>query len=280
MNAKPLIKWVGGKRKLIGEISSRLPEKFDTYVEPFVGGGAVLFHVLQMENAPSQVFISDANSEIANLYDVVKTEPARLHASLKTHENDPVYYKQMRDLDRMEIFSILDGVARASRFIYLNKTAFNGIWRVNRKGQNNVPFGKYKSVKLPTLDELEAVSRVLDSVDTIISCQGFEDSFVQHEDMSQVLYYLDPPYVPLSATASFDKYTGDGFGTEDHVRLRDFCNRIDASGSKFILSNSNTELVRELYKDYLIEEVDAHRLIGGRNASRDKVKELIIRNYE
>lgn len=271
---KPFVKWVGGKRQLLSDIIPRIPSEVGHYFEPFIGGGAV-FWALKGRGGVDKYTINDFNLELSNLYEMVRDNPEELIESLKGHENTEKYFYAIRALDREASFESLSALERASRFVYLNKTGFNGLYRVNAKGQHNVPYGRYKNPNIVDEPNIKSCSKALEGVSILTG--DFEaikpgltkDSFV----------YLDPPYVPLSATSSFTGYTKDGFCVEEQLRLKEFCDYISDTGGKFLLSNSSAELVKDLYKGYLIEEVHASRAINSRGSGRGKVVELLISNY-
>ena len=268
--AKPIVKWVGGKRQLLGALKANLPKKYNRYFEPFIGGGALFF-----ELGPKNAVINDYNEELINLYRVIQQKPHQLIADLKKHINDKEYYYQIRALDRDESYDRLSDVERASRFVYLNKTAYNGLWRVNKKGQHNVPFGRYKN---PTICDEETILQAHEILKhTTILCGDFEQVKPMIEPGDFV--YFDPPYVPLSATANFTSYTDQGFDEAMQVRLRDFCNYIDSIGAYFLLSNSYTPFVLDLYKEYTVLTVQANRALNCKAEGRGKINEVLVKNY-
>lgn len=270
--AKPFLKWAGGKGQLIGELSLRLPTEFNRYFEPFIGGGAFFFSL-----APKKATIADSNAELASVYEVVRDDVDALIEDLQKHVNDKDYYYAQRALDRdQEAYQRLSKVQRASRFIYLNKTCFNGIYRVNSKGENNVPFGGYKNPNICDPVNLRACSKALEGVTVYAGDFTRVSSKIKKGD----LVYLDPPYVPLSSTASFTSYTADGFSNFDHQRLKQFCDEIHAKGAYFIVSNSYTDAVLELYGSYEVDTVMASRFINADAAGRGKVKEVLVRNFK
>ncbi len=269
--AKPFIKWAGGKGQLMSELSLRLPAQFNRYYEPFVGGGALFFAL-----EPKKATIADSNAELVSVYEVVRDDVDALIDDLRRHVNDKDYYYEQRALDRdQEAYQRLSRVQRASRFIYLNKTCFNGIYRVNSRGENNVPFGAYKNPNICDPINLVACSKALSGVSVVAGDFTRISSKVKKGD----LVYLDPPYVPVSATASFTSYTADGFSNFDHQRLKQFCDEIHAKGAYFVLSNSHTEAVMDLYGSYQVDTVYASRSINADAAGRGKVKEVIVRNF-
>lgn len=270
---KPFIKWVGGKRQLLPELQQRLPERILDYYEPFIGGGALLW-TLEPQELRS-ITINDYNAELINAYQVVRDKPQHLLASLAKHRNTEIYYYEQRALDRQDNFNRRTAVERASRFIYLNKTGYNGLYRVNSKGQHNVPYGRYSNPTIVDPETIYACSAFLQHVQIM---QGDFDA-IRPLLSADAFVYLDPPYVPVSATASFTSYTDQGFDRSMQQRLKELCDYTDAIGAKFMLSNSDTPLVRELYAAYHIEEVKAARAINSKATARGKITELVVRNY-
>lgn len=269
---KPFLKWAGGKRQLLPEIRSYLPSSFKTYYEPFIGGGAVLF-----DCQPEQAVVNDINCEIINVYRVIKDDVEGLIARLKEHKNDEDYYYRLRELDRTEQFDDLSSVEKAARIIYLNKTCFNGLFRVNTQGQFNVPFGKYKRPNIVNEDVLRAINSFLNRSRLEILNKDFEEALegISSEDF----VYFDPPYDPLSDSSSFTGYTLSGFSRDEQRRLKGLCDRLHSRGVKFLLSNSATPFIEELYKDYDIIYVKAKRNINSVGKSRGKINEVLVRNY-
>ncbi len=270
---KPMIKWVGGKRQLLNELKSKMPSKYNRYFEPFIGGGALYF-----ELRPKNSLINDYNSELTNLYTTVRDNPLELISSLSKHKNDPTYYYEIRAFDRdKERFKKLSNIERASRLIYLNKTGFNGLYRVNSKGEYNVPYGRYENPTYCDPQNIMACSELLKN--TEITNKDFES--IQEKIQENDFVYLDPPYVPLNATSNFTAYTEKGFDDDMQFRLRELCDYIHAKGAYFMLSNSSAKFVYELFKheNYTIHEVKANRNVNSKASGRGKIKELIITNY-
>lgn len=266
----PIVKWVGGKRQLMFELIKNMPKSYNRYFEPFVGGGALFFE-LQPENA----YISDMNEELINLYSVVRDNVYELIEDLGKHEVSKEYFLEIRNIDRTEQYAKLSSIERASRFIYLNRTCFNGMYRVNSKGEFNVPFGHYKNPRIIDENNLLNCSKLLNK--TEIKCTDFSEILtkVQKDDF----VYFDPPYVPLNETSSFTSYTKDGFDIDMQFKLRDVCDELDSMGVKFMLSNSDTKLVNELYANYEIKKVFASRQINANADGRGKITEVLVRNY-
>lgn len=266
----PIVKWVGGKRQLMFELLKNMPKSYNRYFEPFIGGGALFF-----ELQPESAYISDMNEELINLYSVVRDNVYELIEDLSKHEISKEYFLEIRNVDRTEKYAELSNVERASRFIYLNRTCFNGMYRVNSQGQFNVPFGHYKNPRIIDENNLLNCSELLKK--TEIKCADFSEILtkVQKDDFA----YFDPPYVPLNETSSFTSYTKDGFDIDMQLKLRDVCNELNSMGVKFMLSNSDTKLVNELYANYEIKKVFASRQINANADGRGKITEVLVKNY-
>ena len=266
----PIVKWVGGKRQLILELLNNMPQDFNRYFEPFFGGGALFFEV-----QPHNAYISDMNEELINLYLVVSDNVNELIIDLKKHQISKEYFMEIRNVDRKSEYQNWTNIQKASRFIYLNRTCFNGLYRVNSQGQFNVPFGNYKNPRI--VDE-----------NNLINCSNLlQKTQIRHADFSEILQqvkkgdfvYFDPPYVPLSETSSFTSYTKNGFDINMQFKLRNVCDELNLMGVKFLLSNSDTKLVNELYENYNIKKVFANRAINANADGRGKITEVLIRNY-
>ncbi len=266
----PIVKWVGGKRQLMFELIKNMPKSYNRYFEPFIGGGALFF-----ELQPEQAYISDMNEELINLYSVVRNNVYELIKDLSKHEVSKEYFLEIRNIDRTEQYTELSDVERASRFIYLNRTCFNGMYRVNSQGQFNVPFGYYKNPRIIDENNLLNCSELLKK--TEIKCADFSEILTKVKKGD--LVYFDPPYVPLNETSSFTSYTKDGFDINMQFKLRDVCDELDNKGVKFMLSNSDTKLVNELYVNYEIKKVFASRQINANADGRGKITEVLVRNY-
>lgn len=267
----PIVKWVGGKRQLMFELIKNMPKSYNRYFEPFIGGGALFF-----ELQPEQAYISDMNEELINLYSVVRDNVYELIKDLSKHEVSKEYFLEIRNIDRTEQYTELSDVERASRFIYLNRTCFNGMYRVNSQGQFNVPFGHYKNPRIIDENNLLNCSELLKK--TEIKCADFSEILTKVKKGD--LVYFDPPYVPLNDTSSFTSYTKDGFDINMQFKLRDVCDELDNKGVKFMLSNSDTNLVNELYVNYEIKKVFASRQINANADGRGKITEVLVRNYD
>ena len=267
----PIVKWVGGKRQLMFELLKNLPKSYNRYFEPFIGGGALFF-----ELQPSNAYISDMNEELINLYNVVKNDVYELIEELKKHEISKEYFMNIRNIDRTKNYKKWSNIQKASRFIYLNRTCFNGMYRVNSKGEFNVPFGNYKNPRI--IDERN-----------LINCSNLlQKTEIRNTDFSEILNYVqngdfvyfDPPYVPLNETSSFTSYTKDGFDIDMQFKLREVCDELDSRGVKFMLSNSDTKFVNELYENYNIKKVFASRQINANPNGRGKITEVLVKNYD
>lgn len=267
MIAHPFLKYAGGKTALLPEILSRLPKKIGTYYEPFIGGGAVFF-ALAAEGRFKNAVIGDANEELIRTYRALARNVDVVVRHLKKHVYEEEHYYFVRAKNPR----ILSDAVAAARFIYLNRTCFNGLYRVNKKGLFNVPFGAYTNPTICDEENLRAVSKVLRKVEIVSA--SFEPT-VELARRGDVIY-CDPPYFPLSVTANFTTYTVDGFGLADQTRLRDFAKKLDARGVRVLLSNSDTPLVRKLYRGFKIEEVQAPRRVNSKVGKRGNVGELLI----
>lgn len=271
---QPFLKWAGGKRQLLPIIKNLIPP-CSHYYEPFVGAGAVL-----LDLQPAMSTINDTNSELVNCYQVIRDNPQKLLKLCQRHKekNSKEYYYQLREQDRQSGFADMDGIEKAARIIYLNKTGFNGLFRVNKKGQFNVPYGNYRNPTIADPGVIMAVSTYLNQGNISILCGDFEQAVATAKLESFI--YFDPPYHPLSNTSSFTSYSLNGFGEAEQIRLRKLCDRLTDRGCKILLSNSSAPLIRDLYSDfrYQIEEVDASRSINSVSSKRGKIKELLIHN--
>lgn len=246
-----------------------MPENYDTYIEPFLGGGALFFSLM-----PQKAIVSDINQELINAYIVIRDKVYDLIESLKKHKNDMEYFYEIRRLDAKK----LSDVERASRFIYLNKTCYNGLYRENSKGEFNVPFGRYKNPKILDEENLIAISEYLNSADITILNKDYKEvcSMTKKGDF----VYLDPPYYPVSKTSSFTKYSKYDFTEKDQIELSQVFKELDRKGCYIMLSNSNTDFIKNLYKDFEIIELHANRFINCKPDRRVKSNiEVLIKNY-
>ncbi|MER0101026.1 MULTISPECIES: DNA adenine methylase [unclassified Corynebacterium] len=274
-NVKPLVKWAGGKRQLLPHIHAALPAGTPRrYYEPFIGGGAVLFSL-----TPAAARVNDLNSELINLYKVVREGVEELISLVSTYPNDADFFYQLRAVDRdAERFAALSATERAARTLYLNKTCYNGLYRVNSAGQFNAPFGRYKNPTICDADTLRGVHQYFRDND-IAFTQGDFTAAVADAGEGDFVYF-DPPYDPVNVTSSFTGYQKGGFDRAEQERLKAVCDDLNARGVKFLLSNSATEFIRDLYADYSIDTVAATRAINSVGSRRGKVDEVLVRNYE
>ncbi len=266
----PIVKWVGGKRQLMFELLKNMPKSYNRYFEPFIGGGALFF-----ELQPNNAYISDTNEELVNLYSVVRDNVYELIEDLSKHEVSKEYFLEIRNIDRTIEYQDLSNIRRASRFIYLNRTCFNGLYRVNSQGQFNVPFGNYKKPRIVDENNLLNCSVLLQR--TEIKCADFSEILTKAKKGDFV--YFDPPYVPLNETSNFTSYTKDGFNIDMQFKLREVCDELDSIGVMFMLSNSDTKFVNELYANYEIKRVFASRAVNANANGRGKITEILVRNY-
>jgi DNA adenine methylase len=270
-NIPTFVKWAGGKKQLISQFKPFFPEKINRYIEAFVGGGAVLFYILK-HHKPKEIIISDINEELINTYQVVRDDVENLIKELKKLKQ--LHSKETYLEIRAENPKLLSQLTRASRFIYLNKTCFNGLYRVNSKNQFNVPMGSYKNPTICQEDNLREISKLLKNVE--IKNASFEEclSWAKKDDF----IYLDPPYYPLKKE-SFTTYTKDNFLEKEQEKLKEVFDKLNKKGCKVILSNSDTGFIRKLYKGYLIKVVKASRMINCDGSKRGKINELVVINY-
>jgi len=270
----PFLKWVGGKRQIIPIIKDYLPKNLSslTYCEPFIGGGALLFYL-----QPKKAIINDYNSELINVYCVIKNNVDELIIDLHKHLNESDYFYNLRSVDRNPLFYNLTAVEKASRIIYLNKTCYNGLYRVNSAGEFNSPFGRYKNPNIVNEPVIRAVNRYLNSSE--IDIMNTDYSKVLDKLPVNSFVYLDPPYHPVSQTSNFTGYIQGGWDEKDQIRLKIACDKLTSRGIKFLLSNSSSEFIKDLYKDYNIHIVKATRNINSDGEKRGAVDELLISNY-
>ena len=271
---EPILKWAGGKRQLLSEITALFPISYEAYHEPFVGGGAVFFH-----QGPDDGTINDLNTRLTTFYEIVRDQPDALIAENKTHEHTEEYYYDARsEFNTLLTQSTLtqdERVREASLLLYLNRTCFNGLYRENSDGEFNVSFGRYSNPDWVQEQRIRKASRVLQ--DTVVFNTDF--SYVVDEASSGDLVYFDPPYEPVSKTADFNSYQAAGFDREDQRRLRDVVIELTEMGVSVILSNSPP--VTELYEGYdafSVRYVDATRAINSDASSRGEVSEVLITN--
>ena len=274
---RPFVKWAGGKRQLLPILSQHIPKNFDTYFEPFLGGGAVLFHLLS-QNSQLKCFVSDLNSTLILSYVTIRDKVNELIMSLEEHsenyfKNSEEYYYQVRDSNPK------NRIDQVSRLIFLNKTCFNGLYRVNSKGKFNVPMGKYVNPNIVNKENLQILSHALQSKGISIKCEDFTIALKKAQENDFI--YLDPPYQPVSPTANFTSYTNDNFGYEDQERLFNEFKKLDSKGCKIMLSNSKSQEVIELFSEYSdgIIEINTNRFINSNSKKRTGHTEILIKNY-
>ena len=293
--AKPFLKWAGGKGQLITEIDARLPEgiktgEIDTYVEPFVGGGAVFFHIAQKYPALKKFYLIDINDDLVNCYNIIKEDVISLVPELLSLQDQ---FSEIKRPERKEFFLDIRkrfnkgkfaqfNTKTAAKLIFLNKTCYNGLYRVNRKGQFNVPFGDYENPRICAANNLRIASEVLQKAQVIHG--DFKDS--QRYIKNHTFVYLDPPYRPISPTAGFTSYSKEDFGNEEQIRLAEFCKQINGRGATFLLSNSDPKnedpedhFFEDKYKGFVIDRVKATRAINCKASGRGQINELLITNY-
>ncbi|MBN1213950.1 MAG: DNA adenine methylase [Candidatus Lokiarchaeota archaeon] len=266
----PFLKWAGGKRQLMSQIDPFIPENFDNYIEPFVGGGALFFYLL-----PDKAILIDNNPVLVNAYQVIKNNVDELIELLKQHVNDEKYYYKIRNIDREEEFQEWTLIERASRIIYLNRCCYNGLFRVNSKGFFNVPFGRYKNPNFCNEKNLRIIHQILQNVKLIHGSFELCIDFAKKNDF----VYFDPPYSPLSKTANFTSYTKENFDEKDQLKLKFVIDKLSKRRVKVLLSNSNNDFILKLYENYHIEIVKAKRAINSNPCKRGNIKEVLITNY-
>lgn len=271
--ARPFLKWAGGKRQLLPELLRYVPRRYGTYYEPFIGGGA-LFLALQRNRA----IINDSNADLINCYRVVKDAVEELICALSQHQNTEDHYYTVREWDRSPDYQERSSVERAARIIYLNKTCFNGLFRVNSQGQFNVPFGYYADPNFVDDGVLRAVSHYINKNNIDIRNTDFAAavSDAQHGDF----IYFDPPYDPVSDTASFTGYDINKFGKDEQRRLKGVFDELDRRGCKILLSNAYTSFITDLYQGYNQVQVEASRAINSNGQKRGKIDEILVMNYD
>lgn len=289
MKAKPFVKWVGGKTQLIDQLEALLPADFDqwenvTYIEPFVGGGAMLFYMLQTHSNIKLAIINDINSDLTTCYKVVRDNPSELIDSLKELQKE--YYSLGSEDARKQFFMLmrdefntksLEPIRNTTLFFFLNRTCFNGLYRVNKSGLFNVPFGRYETPMICDPNTIRADSILLQNVEILTG--DYQETFSHAQ--GNTLFYFDPPYRPLNNTSSFNDYTKEAFNDFAQRRLKEFCDRVEEAGYKFMLSNSDCKdmFFDDLYAQYIIERVQASRSINSNPAKRGKLDEILVRNY-
>lgn len=296
--AKPFLKWAGGKGQLLSQLDQHLPKGISridfTYLEPFVGGGAMLFHTLQQYPNIKKAVINDINSYLTTAYRVIKNSPDELIKRLSELENQ---YYSTGDNEAQKSFYLhvretfneveMDEVDRTKYLIFLNRTCFNGLYRVNSKGKFNVPLGRYLHPTICNAETIKADSELLNRVELVILNGDFEQT-IEHLSDGFNLFYFDPPYRPLNATSSFNSYSKEDFNDEEQIRLRDFCVKLsEYPNVKWMLSNADCSaknpddtFFEEIYRGFNINRVYASRAINANPSKRGKLTELLIKNYE
>ena len=270
----PVLKWVGGKRQLLDTLTPLLPKRITAYCEPFVGCGAMLFNM-----QPNVAYVNDINSDLIQVYNTIRTDVENLILTLSDFKNESDFFYSVRDWDRnREKYAMLSDVQKSARILYLNKTCFNGLYRVNNAGEFNSPFGNYKNPNIVNAPVLRAVSAYLNSATIHLTSTDYRE--VLEKIPKGTFVYLDPPYDPISNTSSFTGYSKGGFSRDDQIRLRECCDDLTKRGIKFMLSNSSTEFIREQYAAYNIITVQAKRSINAVASRRGDVDEVVVRNYE
>lgn len=272
----PVLKWVGGKRQLIESFEPLFPPRknITSYCEPFLGGGAVLFYL-----QPKRAFVNDINEELISVYNVIRDDVENLIIELSKYKNEAEFFYYVRDWDRdKEKYSSLTEIERAARIIYLNKTCYNGLYRVNNAGEFNTPFGSYRNPNIVNAPVLRAVSSYLNEANIQFTSVDYAE--VLSNIPKNTFVYLDPPYDPVSSTSNFTGYSKGGFTREDQIRLRECCDFLNENKIKFMLSNSATEFILEQYSSYNIRVIKAKRAINSVGSGRGNVDEVVVRNYD
>ena len=266
-DAKPFLKWAGGKGRLLGKLNKFFPKNYNRYFEPFIGGGAIFFHL-----NPEKAIINDLNEELVNLYKIIKDIPEELMEELDKLQNkvsDKDFFLKMRSKKPKK------ELEQAVRMVFLNRTCYNGMYRVNSKGEFNVPFGDMGNPKLYEKKNILACSHTLKK--TIVLNEDYKK--LNRRIRENDFVYLDPPYVPLSETAHFTSYTSEKFGEEQQLELLKFCEKIDKKGGLFMLSNSYNEFTEKLYRKFNINTIKAARSVAAKSESRAEIKEIVVTNY-
>jgi DNA adenine methylase len=267
VGGKPFLKWAGGKTQLLHELISRMPASYNVYFEPFIGGGALYFAV-----SPEEAVIADINEDLVNVYNVVRDNPEELLEALSSYVNDKDFYYEVRAQDQDK----LSPIDRAARLIYLNRTCFNGLYRVNKSGQFNVPFANYKNPNIVQSERIMTASNTLHR--TKVFNASFEKVLVGAKEGDFI--YLDPPYYPKDVYSDFKRYNKEQFHENDHQRLAALYNELSDRGCYVMLSNSDTPFTRDLYKKWCVDTVYAKRMINSDSSKRGEVTEIIVTNYD
>ena len=271
---RPVLKWVGGKRQLLPALSPLLPAGITAYYEPFLGGGAMLFHL-----QPQTAYVNDINADLMRVYAVIRDDVDALIEALQSYRNDADFFYAVREWDRdKRSYARMSDVQKAARVLYLNKTCYNGLYRVNNAGEFNAPFGNYKRPNIVNASGLRAVSAYFRRADTRFSAVDYAEALADAGPGAFV--YLDPPYDPVSDTSNFTGYARGGFSRAEQIRLRECCDDLTRRGVRFMLSNSATDFIREQYRAYHITTVRARRAVNSVATRRGDVEEVVVRNYE
>jgi DNA adenine methylase len=276
----PFLKWAGGKRVLLPDLKLRFPTFSGTYIEPFFGAGAVFFSF----GASVPKIASDTNAELINVYEMVRDHAEALIFELTKHENSERHFYSVRAWDRDPFYASIAPVTRAARFVFLNRTCYNGLYRVNSRGEFNVPFGRYKNPKIVPAEELKKASQFLNSPSrdgSIPRLLPGDYTEASAHAKSGDLVYFDPPYDPISDSSSFVAYSRNGFDQTQHEKLRDEVLRLTSLGVAVVVSNSDTTFIRNLYSDsktFKIEYLSSRRRVASREAKRRLTQELVITN--
>lgn len=274
---QPFVKWVGGKRGLLSQIIPLIPKEFGNYFEPFVGGGALFFELYSRGVLKDKkVYLFDINAELINTYNIVKNNPFELIKTLQElkEKHSKEHYYDVRAWDREDDFLQRSKTERAARFIYLNKTCFNGLYRVNSKGYNNVPIGHYKNPNICDEEVIYSASEALQSA--IILNTSYKDVLLHAKENDFV--YFDPPYYPLTTTSSFTAYNENTFLDKEQVELFEVFEKLGKKNTYVMHSNSDTDFIKNLYYGFHVEEIQANRFINSKSSGRGKISEVIIQN--
>lgn len=292
MSIKNLLVWTGGKSRLIPEIEKRIPKninvQYDTYIEPFVGGGSVFFHIIENYSFKN-IYINDKNSDLINLYLVFKEKSEEMYDRLEkldlkylsfdAEKKKEMFYLMRKNYNRIKLKDEKINLEKANLLMFLMRMCFNGVYRVNKKGEFNTSIGSFltRSFRKILKEEIFTISEQLENVNF------FSKDFSELEDLisNKTFFYLDPPYLPETDKQEHIRYTPDGFSIDEQKRLKEFIDKINLKGGKFILSNSDTEngFFYDLYKEYVIDKVKIKRLISGKNEFRKEITELMIKNF-
>jgi len=276
---QPFIKWVGGKRGLLSQILPLIPKKFNNYFEPFVGGGALFFELYSLGLLKDKnIYLFDINAELINTYNMVKNNPTLLINELEIfkEKHSKEFYYEVRAWDREDNYLEIDALIRAVRFIYLNKTCFNGLYRVNKKNQYNVPIGNYKNPNICNTEVIYSASEALQNATILNTSYKDVTKYATEDDF----VYFDPPYHPLTETSSFTSYSEHEFLENEQFELFELFDELSEKNVNVVHSNSDTKFIKELYNKYQINEMKANRFINSKSSGRGKISEVLIRNIK